>query len=283
MVSSFLACGLFVVIWRTVISSKCDCLLDDLDAARGEHVFVMMNSQRCLPVQTFGGSVACYPPDYGKRCRAWDKDLPSACASLDGRPLYSAPQWCQDLWCYVRKTDNCGPAYPSHYHEGLYYSYATCGSQNSWEAYKATGLDVGGLVGVLKGYVKSTIAVVTDTFYSDAGTCSVMQCDCPSCLTQSQGPWSGQSVFFSGSAYLQRSGAPRGPKEQCLAASLQGTYGQIVAKEDCEKKFGYMYFGSQGDGSITQWRHEMVPFAGHAFPAMVLFHSKRPQRCRACH
>lgn len=81
------------------------------------------------------GETATYPADVGSRCAAWDAEPLSLCARED------APSWCQKSWCYV---DPCACAiaeppkvstyFPSasYRKRPLYYSYETCGAQDSF-------------------------------------------------------------------------------------------------------------------------------------------------------
>jgi len=76
-----------------------------------------------------------YPGDFGARCDAWDKDLTPKCKGPNPEP------WCKQKWCYV---DPCkcdlpdipkvSAMLPDAKYQGkpLYYSYETCGSEDSF-------------------------------------------------------------------------------------------------------------------------------------------------------
>jgi len=78
-----------------------------------------------------------FPADTGATCTAWEQDNHPDCQGDD------APDWCSKAWCYV---DPCkcklavSPKTSSYLPEGnyqgkpVYYSYATCGSDDSYSA-----------------------------------------------------------------------------------------------------------------------------------------------------
>lgn len=77
-----------------------------------------------------------YPADLGARCEKWESGRHPECL-----PGGSQPAWCDQAWCLV---DSCNcrlPVLPKRYtlapdtlYRGkpLYYSYASCGSQDFW-------------------------------------------------------------------------------------------------------------------------------------------------------
>lgn len=76
-----------------------------------------------------------YPSGVGTSCRAWDKTADPSCAGAD------APSWCLSSWCYVDPcTCSVEGAVKSSYFPNLetsngdpaYYSYATCGGEDSF-------------------------------------------------------------------------------------------------------------------------------------------------------
>jgi hypothetical protein len=90
----------------------------------------------------FEGKHYNYPADVGGRCRPWEQDMVDECG--DDYP----PAYCEQAWCYV---DPCNCNIPTHppnaslyvpeaTYQGkpLYYSYATCRSEDDWsEKHKA--------------------------------------------------------------------------------------------------------------------------------------------------
>jgi len=106
-----------------------DVLLMNLTHWRG--------NQQCLSYRPLPGQQPfCYPIDYGSRgCATYDATLPPDCME-DGTSAMAQnlPAFCADPWCYVDKY-NCNlEAHPSEYFPGanLSYSYATCGTLNSF-------------------------------------------------------------------------------------------------------------------------------------------------------
>ena len=76
-----------------------------------------------------------YPTSYGMdACAAHDLRMHPYCADAAGNPLPSAPAWCSDNFCFVDPATCALNNDPSSYFagSGLSYSYATCGSTNSF-------------------------------------------------------------------------------------------------------------------------------------------------------
>lgn len=105
--------------------SKCPCVGFD-------------NVEGTTEVQVGSGKTASYPADLGARCEAWDEGRnPEFCKGDSPEP------WCKEQWCYV---DPCKcdlpvipkiSAYlPDSKYQGkpVYYSYATCGGEDSYTA-----------------------------------------------------------------------------------------------------------------------------------------------------
>jgi hypothetical protein len=88
----------------------------------------------------FPQKVTKYPADTGGTCDAWDNGRHPACKDEDPS---KRPEWCENKWCYV---DPCScdldvPPKVSFYVPGatfqnipIYYSYSTCGSNDTWTA-----------------------------------------------------------------------------------------------------------------------------------------------------
>jgi hypothetical protein len=85
-----------------------------------------------------GNSTLAYPADAGSVCKAWDdNDKHPECSGSN------APSWCKKSWCFVDPC-NCkletapklSSYLPSSTFRGrpVHYSYATCGSVDSWAA-----------------------------------------------------------------------------------------------------------------------------------------------------
>lgn len=93
-----------------------------------------------------GNSTTTYPAEVGSRCEAWDDGHESQhCSSTDQSPG-TGSGWCAQKWCYVdpcncdSKVLDAPPAQSMMLQASmykatpLYYSYATCGSTDSWTA-----------------------------------------------------------------------------------------------------------------------------------------------------
>lgn len=109
-----------------------------LDRATSEPSFGNENCP-CIGIDNLNGTTevtaGTYPADLGARCEAWDADRHEDCKGDE------PADWCADQWCYV---DPCKcdievipktSAYlPDAEYQGhpVYYSYATCGSEDKW-------------------------------------------------------------------------------------------------------------------------------------------------------
>ena len=81
---------------------------------------------------TLAGIDYDYPRDYGTNaCTAHDAAQQPYCSKSD------PPDWCTDQWCYVDPAACKYPVLSSTYFPGadLQYSYATCGSKNSFASW----------------------------------------------------------------------------------------------------------------------------------------------------
>ena len=86
---------------------------------------------------------ASFPSSYGVNCYPHDKGTPPYCGpwQCQSPDRTSIRSWCADDWCYVDH-QNCNGTYstswsPSNYFAPveLYYSYKTCGSMNTFDAF----------------------------------------------------------------------------------------------------------------------------------------------------
>ena len=81
---------------------------------------------------TLAGIDYSYPTDYGTdACARHDAAQQPYCSKAE------PPEWCADLWCYVDASTCKYPVLSSSYFPGadLKYSYATCGSKNSFASW----------------------------------------------------------------------------------------------------------------------------------------------------
>lgn len=74
----------------------------------------------------------CYPRSYGVTCKKHDAGLPPFCADPD-----NGPEFCNTAFCYVDPTickNSLNNTYTrSKYFPHLFFSYDTCGYENTWE------------------------------------------------------------------------------------------------------------------------------------------------------
>lgn len=223
-----------------------------------------VDDNNMLSVQPAGekGQIYKYSNKYGNMfCRKWDEYLEPYCADSQGTPKPYAPQWCGQKWCYVDK-DNCALPliYQSSYFpsENLYYSYTTCGSQNSFSTWvegggiNGTANEILSLVQLVEGYTRASRDAI-EKEYKEAEdlaskTCTVTSgCECTACKV-SDG-WGSFEVDFPDTMVLTTSNAFR-----CLAKMIKDTYIRVANLEyDDPTRVGYLYYGHQTDGSYTQW------------------------------
>lgn len=242
----------------TSFASTCSCQSSsELYAIRGAHALVTLDGASCLPVGTASGYVACYPTDYGLGCGVWDKRLPSTCASREGYVYPDAPHYCRTSWCYVKVAGGCGPSFPSDFFKGLHYSYATCGSSNTYTSFVEENSDqtVGSMTQALQSYVKSARDVAASSWRAAvAANCDPINgCRCGECSHAGAGVWAPAEVALTKCAYYTRSSVTTGGWEKCLTEQLQATYEPIVAKENAQDRIGYLYFGSHNEGTMIMW------------------------------
>jgi len=86
------------------------------------------------------GTAITYHADAGSSCKAWDDSVAASAGTCGGE---GAPKWCTKKWCFVDPC-SCGikppPKRSSYFPNArkngrpVYYSYATCGSEDSWTA-----------------------------------------------------------------------------------------------------------------------------------------------------
>jgi len=106
----------------------------------------------------------CYPVTYGStECKVWDESLEPFCADASGNPLVNAPAWCLDSFCYV-DPNNCDSIigksgmFPN---EDLYYSYATCGADSSFENWlESGGNNLEAIAKIVEDYVISAVNTI---------------------------------------------------------------------------------------------------------------------------
>jgi uncharacterized protein YegL len=211
-------------------------------------------------------NVYYYGLQYGSfECKAWDATEQPYCANADGTLKNYAPQWCSQKWCYVNKNDCTLPmVYKSSYFpdEDLWYSYSTCGSQNTFSSWaSAGGLTDGGiaesklieLVDLIDGYSKSSRDTiekeVRESAVASSGCSLTSGCSCPSCRVPQDNYWGTQQCDFTDIMVLSH-----GSEWDCIAKIIKDTYLKVAGLEyDDISRIGYQYAGQQADGSYAQW------------------------------
>eukprot|EP00931_Biecheleriopsis_adriatica_P023409 TRINITY_DN14786_c0_g1_i7.p1 TRINITY_DN14786_c0_g1~~TRINITY_DN14786_c0_g1_i7.p1 ORF type:complete len:619 (-),score=93.34 TRINITY_DN14786_c0_g1_i7:6-1862(-) len=133
---TFIAVGPSVVHAGTSGFTDCTCIEPNFNAMDMPNRSQCSDPARPLPALV-KGKVYCYPADYGSgSCKAWDIKLAPDCANSNGLTFPDPPKWCRDPWCYVNGA-TCGltnsPSQVFSGVQGLHYSYATCGSIDSFQ------------------------------------------------------------------------------------------------------------------------------------------------------
>lgn len=224
--------------------------------------YIDTNGQLSVQMAGTNGQVYKYSDKYGNMfCKKWDEYLEPYCADPDGTPKTYAPQWCRQKWCYVDK-DNC--ALPLIYRSSyfpeveLYYSYTTCGSQNSFSTWvegggmNGTANQILKLVELVEGYTRASRDSMEKEYREaddlSSQTCSLTSgCKCSAC--RKQDGWGVFEVAFTDTIVLTVSKSFR-----CLAKMIKDTYIRVANLEyDDPTRVGYLYYGHQIDGSYTQW------------------------------
>jgi len=106
-------------------SSDCPCV--GIDEVEGHTTAIVQHEKKAVSLD--------FPADLGAHCDAWDNDKHPACPKND---------WCKKKWCYVDPC-NCknvadlpkpGGYMAKAKYQGktVYYSYATCGTSDSYTA-----------------------------------------------------------------------------------------------------------------------------------------------------
>lgn len=216
----------------------------------------------------------CYPKDYGiGKCIEHDKTLPPDCAYVDGKRSIHAPDWCDNLWCYV-DPDNClgvdAPLLSAYFPKSkTYYSYHTCGNENVFarhqQAAKKTAPE---LITVVETYSVDLRKDAEETYAMTTNKESVEKCDqwhsscpCQTCLVSPE--WTRQSTS-SLSLDFSRTTLTISTKldikslavsrAQCMTQIIASKYKTIRRQEYNDKnRIAYLYYGDQGTGAIIMW------------------------------
>merc|ERR1719456_1811658 len=145
----------------------CPCLTTLPQSITYAYVKPDADGKECLMYTPPAGGEYCYPLEYGtNKCNTWDVGMPPDCADE-----MSAPQWCEQKWCYVDPAkceleDEDSEGLTSSFFFGkeneLFFSYKTCGGENEIFAKhaRAAVLPAKELVSVVEEYVREAQQVV---------------------------------------------------------------------------------------------------------------------------
>ena len=222
---------------------------------------------------TLGGTEYTYPATYGfDSCATHDTGLQPYCN------VANPPDWCADSWCYVDTNCNVGiGALHSSYFPGLVYSYATCGSSNSFGSWFDANAGADGshtitdLASLLTTYLKSIINTLEvnkkELSGSSSPTCSADSgCPCTTCEptpswgTDLSSTPAGQTVRADMTTFTLdhgdgvQAGSDTAKQEKCLVSTVGNSFLRVAAKEvDVTSRVGYEYYGSQSVITWGQW------------------------------
>ena len=206
------------------------------------------------------GKTYDYGADYGMAsCAAHDATKEPFC---DGSGGTTPPAWCEDKWCYV-DAGNCKTGLPpgqSQYFKDLFYSYQTCGTQNTFEAWfsssgSSTTHALPELATVVTNYVTSIVNTLenneAELRASGASGCSYdATCGCCSCRPESG--WGDTPLTFQQTLTLPFQNGNLPGVDACLGDLVGDSFKRIAASEASASRVGFEYYGSTL-GSYMQW------------------------------
>jgi len=145
---------------------------------------------------TLAGIDYSHPTDYGTNaCVAHDAGQQPYCSKSE------PPEWCADLWCYVDTATCTYPVLSSSYFLGaaLKYSYATCGSKNSFASWFDDNAASDGshaitdIADLLTGYLKDIVSTLELNQQEVSGTDATCEADssCPCTTCTDNTVWKG--------------------------------------------------------------------------------------------
>lgn len=131
--------------WTTDAKRKALKDVKEVCAAKVDDAVWGADNCRCIGIGpqagttkvAIGGKHVDFPADAGAMCKKWEEGRHPECKGK------SPPAWCSQAWCYVDpcKCKLASPPKTSSYvpdanYQGkpIYYSYATCGGENSYTA-----------------------------------------------------------------------------------------------------------------------------------------------------
>ncbi|GBG35095.1 Inter-alpha-trypsin inhibitor heavy chain H2 [Hondaea fermentalgiana] len=240
----------------------CECLTELPLALRQSDLYD--EAEGCLYYENAGVRY-CYNISYGlNECAAHDEGLDPFCSS------FFPPDFCEQSFCFVDSSCSIEP-YASSYFPGygLYYSYKTCGSINSFVAW--TGDDVPrsmtDLIALVEAYALSAKQALEENLQQvrdlvDSGNteeCSLDKacngctgCEDNDCWEQTINTRRTNVVLNS---ELERQASSAELEElSCMASYISSTYRRTASKEyNDDGRVAYQYYGSQSTGAMVQW------------------------------
>ena len=201
-----------------------------------------------------------YGETYGMgSCTAHDSGRAPFC---DGA---NPPAWCADSWCYV-DPDMCTTGLPpgqSQYFTNLFYSYSTCGTQNTFESWfgssgSSSSHALPELATVVQTYVSTIVTSLEDNEAELRGSTSSTMCQynamCPACAmdTSGQSAWGSTPLTFQQTLSMPLGNGQMPGVDACLGDLVGDVFQRVAASEASTARLGYEYYGSTR-GTYMQW------------------------------
>ena len=208
---------------------------------------------------TIAGEVYDYGSNYGYRtCAAHDSGLAPFCNGA------SPPGWCEESWCYVdpRECDQGLPPFQSQYFEQAFYSYQTCGTQNTFDSwFRASGSteshELTELATLATGYVRGIVSSLEDNEAELRGLSASTSCTydatCPCCGCVNHPAWgSAPPLTFQQTLTLPLGNGDLPGVDACLGDIVGDAFRRVAATEAAQNRVGFEYYGSTR-GTYMQW------------------------------
>ena len=208
---------------------------------------------------TIAGEVYDYGSNYGYRtCAAHDSGLAPFCNAA------SPPGWCEESWCYVdpRECDQGLPPFQSQYFEAAFYSYQTCGTQNTFDSwFRASGSteshELTELATLATGYVRGIVSSLEDNEAELRGLSASTSCTydatCPCCGCVNHPAWgSAPPLTFQQTLTLPLGNRELPGVDACLGDIVGDAFRRVAATEAAQNRVGFEYYGSTR-GTYMQW------------------------------
>lgn len=249
---AFLHAATLSLVWSQTANSNCPCLNSGAD-------FGVTGAL----TPGIGGKRYNYGSSYGfASCAAHDSGKAPFCTGTSEDPMF-----CSESWCYV-DPELCSTGLPpaqSAYFKDLFYSYSTCGSENtfqSWFTTSGSGYSqnhaLTELATVVTNYVKNVVQVLEDNEAElrDVSTNCDYDAACPSggcCACAAQSAWgSAPPLTFQQTLSLPLGNGVMPGSDACLSSVVSGTFQRVGSSEGSASRIGYQYYGSD-EGTYMGW------------------------------